>query len=161
MFRLSPVFLLAILANGCSTSSNSQLSNAKAPPKSAAIDVRKKEGQVVSQYTTQWAESGKANVTELARGDNAFLGKLWLAPGAKVPEHQDETEEYLYILQGSGTLTLNGKTHIVTAGSTIYMPAKATVSFENNDQPLEAIQVFSGPEPAKKYAQWGARPSEK
>jgi quercetin dioxygenase-like cupin family protein len=161
MFRLSPVFLLALLATGCASGGNPRPSNATAPPESAALDDQKKEGNVVSQYTTQWAGSGKANITELTRGENVFLGKLWLAPGAKVPEHQDETEEYLYILQGSGTLTLNGKTHIVTAGSTIYMPAKATVSFENNDQPLEAIQVFSGPEPAKKYAQWGARPSEK
>ena len=49
---------------------------------------------------------------------------------------------------------MDGKTYEITAGTTIYMPANATVSFQNGDQPLVAIQVFAGPGPAAKYDTW-------
>ena len=42
-------------------------------------------------------------VQELARGKNAFIGRLWLAPGAAVPLHQDTSEEYIVFLEGGGT----------------------------------------------------------
>jgi len=112
----------------------------------------------LSQFTTQWAGSGKASITPFARGNEAFIGHLWLDAGAAVPEHQDETEEYLYILAGGGTLLLDGQSHEISAGHGVYMPAKATVSFKNGDQPLEAIQVFAGPKSADKYAAWGEKP---
>ena len=115
-------------------------------------------GIVSNQFETSWAPSGKASIAEFARGENAFLGRLWLAPGAAVPEHQDPTEEFLYILSGKGVLTLNGITHAVGPGHVIYMPAKATVSFNNGDQPLEAIQVFADPTSANKYQKWGPKP---
>jgi len=100
------------------------------------------------------AGSGKAWITRLAQGENAFVGMLELAPGAAVPEHQDATEEYIYFLSGSGTLTMAGTAYPVEAGSFIYMPAGITVSYQNGDTPLVALQVFAGPEPAKKYDGW-------
>jgi hypothetical protein len=39
-------------------------------------------------------------------------------------------------------------------GDAVYMPADATVSFENGGAPMRALQVFAGPEPAKKYQKW-------
>jgi len=100
------------------------------------------------------AGSGKAWITRLAQGENAFVGLLELAPGAAVPEHQDATEEYIYFLSGSGTLTMAGTPHEVGPGSFIYMPAGITVSYQNGDSPLVAMQVFAGPAPAKKYDSW-------
>ena len=100
------------------------------------------------------APNGTATITLLAQGNNAFVGRLDMAAGAKVPEHQDATEEYIHILEGEGSVTIDGETHPVSAGSTIYMPAGATVSFANGDAPLAAIQVFAGPEPSQKYDAW-------
>lgn len=97
---------------------------------------------------------GAAQIWALARGRNAFLGKLEMAPGGKVPEHRDATEEYIHILSGGGKFTIDGQTHEVGPGTTIYMPANALVSFENGAEPLVAIQVFAGPEPAAKYEAW-------
>lgn len=97
---------------------------------------------------------GAAKIWALARGHNAFLGKLEMAPGGKVPEHRDATEEYIHILSGGGTFTIDGQTHAVGPGTTIYMPANALVSFDNGPEPLVAIQVFAGPEPAAKYDAW-------
>lgn len=109
----------------------------------------------------QVAPSGKAKVVLLAQGKNAFLGRLELAPGAKVPLHRDATEEYIHFLAGGGTITVDGQAHAVKAGSTIYMPANAEVTFTNGDAPAVAIQVFAGPAPAAKYQKWKAVAAKK
>ena len=110
---------------------------------------------------TQVAPSGKAKIVHLAQGKNAFLGRLELAPGAKVPLHRDATEEYIHFLAGGGTITVDGQKHTVKAGSTVYMPANAEVTFTNGDAPSVAIQVFAGPAPAAKYQKWPAPAAKK
>lgn len=96
-------------------------------------------------------------MTELLRGDNAFVAELILPPGGAVPTHRDPTEEYLIVQQGSGTLTLDGVVHEVRPGTVIYMPAGAEVSYTNGPEALIAVQVFAGPGPAEKYASWALR----
>ncbi|MEE2757407.1 MAG: cupin domain-containing protein [Myxococcota bacterium] len=103
---------------------------------------------------TRGLTNGKAKIQRLAQGKNAFIGRLWLAPSARVPLHKDPTEEYLVIVSGAGEMTIDGQTIQVSAGMTIYMPAGAEVSFVNGPDPLVAIQVFSGPEAAAKYGKW-------
>ena len=103
---------------------------------------------------TKAAKSGKARITELARGKNAFVGILEMNPGGKVPQHRDQTEEYIHILSGTGTIHIDGAAHEVGPGSTVYMPANAQVSFEGGPTTLSAIQVFAGPQPADKYDAW-------
>jgi len=98
--------------------------------------------------------TGSATVRHLARGNNAYLGKLEIKAGAAIPEHQDATEEYIHVLSGSGTMIIEGESHAIAAGTTVFMPARATVSFQNGDQTMVAIQVFAGPEPAAKYDTW-------
>jgi len=97
---------------------------------------------------------GKAEIWLLARGDNAFVGRLELAAGFKVPKHRDPTEEYIHVLRGSGALTIDGKVHQLTAGSTVFMPANAEVSFVNGPERMVALQIFAGPGPADKYSKW-------
>lgn len=98
--------------------------------------------------------NGKARLTILARGHEAFLGRLEMDAGAAVPEHRDSTEEYIHVLEGSGTMVIDDATFAIAAGDTIYMPADAKVSFQNGDAPLVGLQVFAGPEPAAKYDAW-------
>lgn len=100
------------------------------------------------------APNGKGEVFIYARGENAFLARLELDAGGAVPEHRDATEEYLYILEGSGDLVIDGKAYAISPGSAVYMPANALVSFQNGDARLVAVQVFAGPEPAAKYDAW-------
>lgn len=97
---------------------------------------------------------GTAIATRLVQGRNAYVGALVLAPGAKVPEHQDPTEEYLVVVRGGGTLTIDGATHRLAAGDAVLMPAGATVSYENGPDETEVLQVFAGPGPAAKYDAW-------
>lgn len=100
------------------------------------------------------APNDTATVTVLAHGSEAFVAKLDMQPGAKVPTHRDATEEFIHVLEGAGSLTMDGTTYSVGAGTTIFMPANAQVSFENGDAPFVGIQVFAGPEPAAKYDAW-------
>ena len=99
-------------------------------------------------------ESGNADVHILAQGKNAFVGKLIMAGDGVVPEHQDATEEYIHVLEGGGTILIDGTTHEIGPGSTVYMPANAVVSYQNGPEQLVAIQIFAGPEPATKYDAW-------
>lgn len=100
------------------------------------------------------APSGTASVSMLARGHNAFVGKLEMQPGASVPEHRDATEEYIHVLTGGGIMHIDGQRFEIRPGDTIFMPANALVRFENGDEPMVALQVFAGPEPADKYDAW-------
>jgi quercetin dioxygenase-like cupin family protein len=95
-----------------------------------------------------------ASIALLARGDRAFLGLLRLPGGGAVPEHQDASEEYIYVLEGSGTLTIDGTEYELSPGSAVFMPSGATVTYTNGDEELVALQVFAGPESAAKYDRW-------
>ena len=90
-----------------------------------------------------------ANKTHHAK--NAFVGQLTVPAGGKVPLHQDETEEYIYVLSGAGTIWIDGQKHSIKKEDLVYMPAKAKVRFENGKKPLKALQIFAGPGPEKKY----------
>jgi quercetin dioxygenase-like cupin family protein len=107
------------------------------------------------------APSNKANIRVLAHGAHAFVGHLRMDPGASVPVHRDASEEYIHVLQGAGTITIDGRAHALTPGATVYMPANAKVSYQNGAKEMVAIQIFAGIESAKKYAAWklvGATP---
>lgn len=127
-----------------------------------AVGVSHAADSVASVLTIEAAEHrvashGKAEVFVLARGQEAFLGKLELAPGAAVPEHQDATEEFIFVLEGNGTITIDGVSHDVKPNTAVYMPANATVTYQNGQQRLVALQVFAGPEPAAKYDGWAVQ----
>ena len=71
-----------------------------------------------------------------------------------MPLHRDPTEEYIYIVSGSGQMTIDGKTTPVGPGTMVYMPAHAEVTYANGPNTLIALQVFAGPSSAKKYEKW-------
>jgi len=134
----------AFVLGACAGSTGQLL--AEEPRSSAVIDG--------ATAQTRVSPSGKARVTELARGDNAFVARLELEGEVEIPKHRDTTEEYLVVLEGGGTLLLNGKPHMLTRGSAVYMPANAEVSYANGPRKMVALQIFAGPAPAEKYASW-------
>jgi len=103
--------------------------------------------------------SGKAKVMRLAGKEegakNAFFAVLEIAPGAKVAVHRDATEEYIYMLQGTGRITIDGVQHEVGPGFGVFMPANAEVSFEaTGTQTVRVLQFFAGQGPEAKYDTW-------
>jgi len=103
---------------------------------------------------TRAASNGNAQITPYAEGDKAVMGVLRLKPGAEIPEHEDESEEYLYVLQGTGTITVDGTDYDVEPNTGIYLPAGATVTYNNGDGVFKAVQFFAPPESANKYSEW-------
>ena len=121
----------------------------------------------VIQFTDAPARTvgGKATVWRLAGKEegaqNAFFAVLELAVGAKVPVHRDATEEYLYVLQGTGEITIDGSVHALSAGAGVFMPANAEVSFvATGTKPVRVVQFFAGQGPEAKYASWAVVPAQ-
>jgi len=107
------------------------------------------------------AGSGKATVWRVAGkpegAKNAFFGVLELEPGAKVPVHRDATEEYIYVLSGTGEITIDGQTTAVQEGFGVFMPAGAEVSFMvTGTEKVRVVQFFAGQGPERKYDAWTA-----
>lgn len=124
---------------------------AQAGPPAAVVDAARQPVAV--------APHGRAQVTTLLRGEEAFLGLLALDAGAAIPEHRDATGEYVWFLDGGGALTIDGVTHEVGPGFAVYMPADALVSFQAGPAPVRVLQVFAGPGPAAKYDGWAPGPT--
>lgn len=103
---------------------------------------------------TRAAPNGDTQITLFAEGDKAFMGKLRVSPGATIPEHEDESEEFLYVIQGEGTLTINGTEYEVKPNTGIFIPDGAKAKYENGDRVLEAVQFFAPTDSANKYTEW-------
>jgi quercetin dioxygenase-like cupin family protein len=161
--RHLPLLAAFVLGACAATAAQTSASPPKAVPAEAAPTetAAPASAPAVSPRVTRAAEAerraspnGKARVTILARGREAFVARLELDPGAAVPEHRDSTEEYIHVLEGSGTMRIDDATFSIVAGDTVYMPAEAKVSVQNGDATLVGLQVFAGPEPAAKYDAW-------
>ena len=138
--------LTVVLASACGARCPEAEEPAAAPLDPVVVDA--------SQVVTRWAPSGKARIDIFATGANAFLARLTMAAGGEVPEHRDTTEEYIHVIKGTGTITIDGAEHDVGPGDTVFMPAGALVSYRNGDEEMQAFQVFAGPGPAAKYDSW-------
>ena len=153
--------VVAFLVGACSTAAVQSSATPTAEPETAPAPDAEPWMPAISEPVTKadaaevrTAPSGKAGVTILARGHNAFVAKLRMDASAAVPVHRDATEEYIHVLAGGGTITIDGTEHTIGEGDTVYMPANAEVSFQNGDAELVGLQVFAGPEPAAKYGGW-------
>ncbi|MFT7580058.1 MAG: quercetin dioxygenase-like cupin family protein [Myxococcota bacterium] len=146
--------VLAVAVSGCATSAIPG-ATANAPIVESAVP---SSVVTLAEAPVRVAPSGKADIRILAQGKHAFVGMLRMDAGGKVPTHQDVSEEYIYVIAGSGELTIDGATTVIGPGSMVFMPAGATVSYANGDAPLVALQIFANPESAKKYGGWVPTP---
>ncbi|MEO1270018.1 MAG: cupin domain-containing protein [Myxococcota bacterium] len=153
MSRVSGGFLIGLLA-GCATAAVGQ---------ATFIEEGKSltQGKVITAKDApiRYAPNGKAEVALYATGREAFVGVLAMAPGAGVPMHRDPTEEFIYIMEGGGTITIDGEQFDAQAGNVIYMPAGSEVQFANGPRPLKALQIFANPGPETKYDAWSSEPT--
>ncbi len=117
-----------------------------------------RRGAVVSldSAPVREAPSGKARVRTLSTQDaKAFVGMLELDAGAKVPVHRDSSDELIYVIEGGGTILLDGVAHPIGVGDLVTMPGNTEVSFEAHPQgPTRVLQVFAPSDSAAKYEQW-------
>lgn len=107
-----------------------------------------------SERPARRSPSGSAMATELVRGEHAYVALMRLDPGARIPAHQDESEEYLYVLEGGGEITIDGRVWTIAPGMAVFMPSMATVSYVNGPAASVVVQVFADPRSAAKYEAW-------
>ena len=147
--------LCSTLAVGAGCGSAEQVSEAEAAsPAEGHATQRAPEVLATERLHTRVAPHGKARVTPLVEGSEAFVAWLDLEAGAAVPPHRDETEESIVVIRGGGTLVMDGTTYELAAGDSVLMPAGVEVAYTNGPQPTRVLQVFAGPAPAAKYDSW-------
>ncbi len=160
------VLAIGLLVGACAGTAAQSVATDAAAPAAAGAQLGVRPGlppATPSTSPTVWpleasarrqVGGGKGRVAVLAHGTNAWLGKLEMAAGGRVPLHRDATEEYIHVLSGGGVITIDGQARRIGPGTTVTMPANAAVSYANGPTPLVALQVFAGPAPAAKYNRW-------
>lgn len=78
---------------------------------------------------------GNSGVKYLMRGPRIDWGVILLAPGEQLSGHYHcEVEETFYILEGSGTITVNGEAIDATPGDVLRMEARDRHEIRNTGQ---------------------------
>ena len=139
------IFLSILMASG-------SMAYAKAP-KGYVLNT----DEAPSKVHAKGAEVFFLSSPELHGNKSLFMSVLKVPAGGKVPEHRDPTEEYLYVLKGTGTLWIDDVEMKIKSNSVVYMPANAKVRFQADAQPVEVLQVFAPSGPEKKYKSWSAK----
>lgn len=85
--------------------------------------------------------------TDPIKGANNFaLGTQQLPKGSGIPVHRHfHMDEAFYVLEGSGTVTLNDVRHSCETGGTIFIPRNTWHGFSSPDQELVLLWVMAPP----------------
>lgn len=67
-----------------------------------------------------------------AEANGFVMGHVTIFPGGEVPEHDHPQEEVYFIVQGEGTLTLDGNVYPMPAGSYVYISPHSVHRLCNN-----------------------------
>jgi quercetin dioxygenase-like cupin family protein len=89
-----------------------------------------------------------------------IAGVTDLQPGGWLGHHRHTPAEIYYVLEGRGTLTIDGEKHEVVAGAAAYIPGNSEHGIRNTgDAPLRFFYVFAmgGPVDGIDYRFTGGR----
>ncbi|MCE5260337.1 MAG: cupin domain-containing protein [Chloroflexi bacterium] len=76
---------------------------------------------------------GKSGVKYLMRGPRIDWGVILLLPGERLSGHyHNEVEETFYIVEGEGTIIVNGEEHAVAAGDVLRMETRDRHELRNS-----------------------------
>lgn len=65
-------------------------------------------------------------------GEYFCQGYVVIYPGGSIPEHDHETVESYTILEGTGEMTVDGETELVTKGDCVYIERNKRHGLKNN-----------------------------
>jgi quercetin dioxygenase-like cupin family protein len=108
-------------------------------------------GRVSIQNITEFEseELFGATITRLLsreRLPSVGFDHLRIAKGSALPPHiHAASESFLYILQGTAIVALDGKEYVVKPGDTIYIPSGASHGFRTPDEDVVLLSVQSPP----------------
>ena len=84
--------------------------------------------EVIRKGLVYWKTLVSGDVT---RSDALTMGVAKIPPGEALHEHRHRQAEIYLILQGTGSVRIDGKTRPVRAGSAVFIPGNAVHSCEN------------------------------
>ncbi|MDQ3399243.1 MAG: cupin domain-containing protein [Deinococcota bacterium] len=86
----------------------------------------------------------------VAKTDKAQAAVMTLAPGQNTGGDDNRhagSDQWLFVVSGSGEATVNGERHALGAGSLLIIEAGETHEIANTgDAPLETLNVYTPPE---------------
>lgn len=87
----------------------------------------------------------------VVKGTPLAASILQLAAGATVPEHVHANEtELLYVLEGAGTMTINGQEVAITPTSVVQVPKNTKHAFTATSN-VRALQLYTPPGPEQRF----------
>jgi len=93
--------------------------------------------------------------------ENLALGTQQLPKGSGIPVHRHlDMDEAFYVLEGSGTVTLNDVRHSCETGGTIFIPRNTWHGFSSPDQELVLLWLMAPPGLDGFFRQTCSRPGE-
>jgi quercetin dioxygenase-like cupin family protein len=101
--------------------------NASIQSKTATV-VRPNEGQMLNIL----GHTATLKLTSKESMGDAYLFEITTPPGHGIPPHVHQHEdEYIYVLEGSFEIFLDGKTQIANSGALLYFPRHIAHGFRN------------------------------
>ena len=111
------------------------------------------EPQVLSEKDVEretWADPVRGDVSfrtifgGATTTSDLTAGVTDLEPGGWLGHHRHQPAEVYFVLDGVGTLTIDGEEHAVTAGAAAYIPGDSEHGIRNTgDRPLRFFYVFA------------------
>jgi len=75
------------------------------------------------------------------KAENFCQGHVTIFPGGKVPKHRHPNEEVYLVLEGEGTIEIDGEIQPIRAGEAVYVPPNSEHELAN-PQANKADMVF-------------------
>jgi mannose-6-phosphate isomerase-like protein (cupin superfamily) len=114
-----------------------------APAEEAAGEreiVRRLSDQAAQDATTDRQFRVVADPDSGLRSATHFVGYI---PTAKAPDHFHYYDEVIYVLEGEGTMHMNGESTALAPGSCIHLPARTVHCLENGGEDvMKVVAVF-------------------
>src|SRR4051812_41014607 len=102
--------------------------------------VRRLADQAAEEATTQREFRIVADPSSGLRSATHFVGYI---PTVRAPDHMHFYDEVIYVLDGEGTMEMNGETTPLRAGSCIHLPARTVHCLENlGSDVMKVVAVF-------------------
>lgn len=119
------------------------------PAFAGAVRAADPADQVVSNYAdilkaNPMPAGDKAQQIKIGDGPTATVSLMRFAPGAGVKNHIHKTHtETLYIIEGGGQMTVDGKATDFGPGAVIHVPIGKAHAVKTGDREMVAVQIFA------------------
>jgi quercetin dioxygenase-like cupin family protein len=78
----------------------------------------------------------------IVTGERAMLAQITLKKGTIVPQHEHESEQISFVVQGALRFTIEGRDHLVRAGEVLLIPSRVPHQAEAIEDTVE-FDTFS------------------